>query len=139
VRFALDLNGILQVSAQEKETGLEKSIRIDNAISRFQEEQLQTARERINALFREDVEGTGTVIEGEASDVKTGSAQQHIVVQARALVEKAERMLDQAPEEDREDLINLIELIRDHLTGENYGELQSVMDELSDILFYLES
>jgi molecular chaperone DnaK len=33
--FSLDLNGILQVTSREKETGLVHSITIDNAISRF--------------------------------------------------------------------------------------------------------
>ena len=34
--FALDVNGILQVSAAEKRTGLEKHITIDNATARFE-------------------------------------------------------------------------------------------------------
>ncbi|MGR9054105.1 MAG: Hsp70 family protein, partial [Gammaproteobacteria bacterium] len=39
----LDLNGILHVSAREKATGLEKSITIKNAMSRFEADALDTA------------------------------------------------------------------------------------------------
>ncbi|MDD5630699.1 MAG: Hsp70 family protein, partial [Methylococcales bacterium] len=49
--LALDLNGMLHVSAQEKATGLEKSITIKNAISRFEHEAMDTAKQRINKLF----------------------------------------------------------------------------------------
>jgi molecular chaperone DnaK (HSP70) len=131
LQIALDLDGIMRVSAREKNTGLEKSIRIDNAISRFQEGELETARERVNALFAEELPKEA----GETS----ASARQHAMVQARALVEKAERMLEQVSAEDRDDMINLIETIRDALTSGNLDPLSKAMDELSDILFYLES
>jgi molecular chaperone DnaK len=60
-------------------------------------------------------------------------------VQARALVEKAERLLDGASEDDREEMINLIEAIKDALTLGNFDALAEPVAELSDILFYLES
>jgi molecular chaperone DnaK (HSP70) len=44
--LGLDLNGILNVSAVEKETGLEKSITIKNALSQFEGESLDTAKQR---------------------------------------------------------------------------------------------
>jgi molecular chaperone DnaK (HSP70) len=140
MRFSLDIDGILQVTAQEKNTGLEKSIRIDNAIGRFQEGELRTARERINQLFHEDEQTTIVEVGEKTTDVGTKpTATQHLVVQARALIEKAERMLDEAGDDDREDLINLIEALKDRLSSEKYAELPDTMDELSDILFYLES
>ncbi|MCK7481408.1 MAG: Hsp70 family protein [Candidatus Moduliflexus flocculans] len=52
--FALDLNGILQVTAREKQTGLEYSITIDNAIARFEQDKLDEARSRVQALFGEE-------------------------------------------------------------------------------------
>jgi molecular chaperone DnaK (HSP70) len=131
LQFALDLDGIMRVSAREKNTGLEKSISIDNAISRFQEGELETARERVKALFAAEPKPVAS---------ETGvSTRQHVVVQARALVEKAERMLEETSEEDREDMINLIEAIKDALAGNKLDALPKAMDELADILFYLES
>jgi len=126
LELALDLDGILRVSAREKNTGLEKSIHIDKAISQFQENELATARERVDALF-------GEVIE------KPSGSRPQLKVQAEALVEKAERMLDQASDDDREDIINLIEAIKDALASEQFDDLAQPLNELSDILFYLES
>jgi len=44
ISFYLDLNGILKVSAKEKETGLEKNITIENAFASFEQEKMQNAR-----------------------------------------------------------------------------------------------
>ncbi|HYQ91671.1 MAG TPA: Hsp70 family protein, partial [Candidatus Competibacteraceae bacterium] len=131
LQLALDLDGILQVSAREKNTGLEKSIRIDNAISRFREGELEVARERVEALFSQP--------EPRAAETGTGGTPRQLKVQAEALVEKAERMLDEATPDDREDMIGLIETIRDALHTEAVDALPKAMEELADILFYLES
>ncbi len=135
LQLALDLNGILNVSAVEKKTGLEKSITIDNAISRFEHDEMDQAKGRIQSLFEaEDVE----IIDESTADAGTAQLQ-HTLVQARALVEKAERMLDDATAEDREDMINLIETINEAVAAKNADALKAPMDELADILFYLES
>jgi len=114
LKLELDLNGILDVSAVEKNTGLAKSIVIDNAIYRFEADEMAAAKKRIDTIFGDD-------------------DNHHTIVQAKALIEKAERMLDQASSEDSEDIINLIEAIKDK------NDLKASMDELSDILYYLES
>lgn len=48
---ALDINGILQVSAKEKRTGLSKFIVIDNAISRFEQDQLMAETRPIAGII----------------------------------------------------------------------------------------
>ena len=55
------------------------------------------------------------------------------------MVEKAERMLEAAVPEDREDMVNLIEAVNDALTTQNRPTLKKSVDELSDIIYYLES
>ena len=133
LQFSLDLNGIMNVTAREKNTGLEKSIRIDNVLTRFQEGELETARARVEALF-----GGGQTIEGET--VAPAAPTEHqLQAQARAVVEKAQRLLDRASEDDREDIINLIEKITDALAAEDFAAVKTPLAELSDILFYLES
>ncbi|CDH44807.1 Hsp70 family protein [Candidatus Contendibacter odensensis] len=134
IQFALDLNGIMQVTAREKNTGLEKSIRIDNVLTRFQEGALETARARVNALFADEMMNAAT-----STEAGSGVTDQQLRVQAQALVEKAERLLDNASEDDREEMINLIETIKDALSSGNYDALAEPVAELSDILFYLES
>src|SRR3954466_13425521 len=61
IDLALDRDGILQVSAREKNTGLERRITIDKAMSRYDQPELDEARQRIGALLgkREDVEPAG--------------------------------------------------------------------------------
>ena len=133
IQFSLDLNGIMNVTAREKNTGLEKSIRIDNVLTRFQEGELQTARDRVNALFADEEH----VLAKPAAKVPASDHQ--LIVQARALVEKAERLLDRAAEDDREEMINLIETIKDAISSSHLDALSEPMTALSEILFYLES
>jgi molecular chaperone DnaK (HSP70) len=130
LKLDIDLNGILHVSAKEKNTGLEKSIVIDNAISRFEGASMAAAKERINEIFGEN---------GEAVLVDKKTETHHTVVQAHALVEKAERMLDEASAEDREDMVNVIETINDTIAKKDFDNLSVPMEQLSDILYYLES
>lgn len=142
MRLDLDLDGILHVSAKEKKSGLARSITIDNAISRFEGEEMAQAQERIRTLFGEETYGDQTGGE-KAHGEKTGQAgereQHQAVVQARALVEKAERKLEGATPEDREDMINLMEAIRQALQAGDLNALEDPVAQLSDILYYLES
>jgi molecular chaperone DnaK (HSP70) len=131
LNFALDLNGILQVTAREKETGLEHSITIDNAIARFEQDQLAAARSRVQALLGQGEEAGAPRDEPERDS-------RRLQVEARALVEKAERLLEQAGSEDAEDLVDAIEAVKDALGGED-APLQAAMDRLADLLYYLES
>ncbi|MBK5966365.1 heat-shock protein Hsp70 [Thiocystis minor] len=127
--FSLDLNGILQVSSREKRTGLETRISIDNATTRFEQQELDAARERIGAL-----------IDGEARNVSHDATHhQRETVQANALIEKAERLLETANPEDREDLVDLIERVRDALVEGDVGALEPAVAALTDLLYYLES
>ena len=126
--LALDLNGLLHVSAQEKATGLEKSITIKNAISRFEHGALDTARQRINQLFGQN-ETIRAVIKDEAPEI----------VEARKLIAKAEALFDITSNEDKEDMIDLIEDINNCIeTGLN-DRLQEPVAKLADIIYYLES
>ncbi len=132
---SLDSDGILHVTAREKKTGLEKKISIDNALSHFDEAGLAQAKGRIDSLFHPDE----MTFEGEAVSVGDGREGEHRdIVQARAVVEKAERMLDDASAEDREEMVDLIEAINDALSEGDMPGLETPLEELSEILFYLE-
>ena len=131
-RFALDLNGILHVSAQEKRTGLEAHISIDNAAARFASHELAAARERLSALTGEQA---GTAAET-APDASTDRRE---AVAASALVEKAERLMEGANAEDRDDLVDGIEAVRDALAQGDAKALGRASAQLADLLYYLES
>lgn len=127
--FSLNLDGILHVTALEKRTGLEKQIHIDNATSRFEHQEMAAARERIHSLL----EGESNIGEAPAEQERRET------VQARALIEKAERLMESASPQDREDLVDLSERLRDALGGDGNDTVAQAADELSDLIFYLES
>ena len=135
--LALDRDGILQVSAREKKTGLERRITIDNATSRYDQGQLTEARQRIGALFDEveqnaeeqdGGEPTGATQNGNAGDAAID-----------ALLAKASGKLDAAGEEDRTEIIDLIETIRDARSSGDGDALETARSQLQDLLFYLET
>ncbi|MBA2302018.1 MAG: Hsp70 family protein [Acidobacteria bacterium] len=123
--LALDRDGILQVSAREKKTGLEQRITIEKAMSRYDQAQLDEARERIGSLF----EGRE---EGAEAQAATGSA-------LDALLSKASTRLDGAGEEDRAEIIDLIESIRDARSSGDGSALKEARQQLQDLLFFLET
>ena len=125
--LALDRNGILQVSAREKKTGLERRITIDNATSRYDREQLDEARQRIGELFG-DQEQAASVGGGAATDSAVD-----------ALLARASAKLEQTGEEDRTEIIDLIESIRDARRSGDSSALEDARNQLQDLLFYLET
>ena len=126
--LALDLNGMLHVSAQEKATGLEKSITIKNAIARFEHGALDTAKDRINKLFGQN-EAIRAVVKNEAPEI----------VEARKLIAKAEALFETTSNEDKEDMIDLIEDINSCIEAGLDDRLQESVTKLADIIYYLES
>ncbi|NBC13805.1 MAG: Hsp70 family protein [Gammaproteobacteria bacterium] len=133
--FSLDINGILEVTAREKRTGLEKAITIDNATARFEAHELDAARERLSAL----IEGEAERVSEDGTGAASEAGERREAVQARALVEKAERLMADANTEDKEDLVNLVETVQDALAANDMAALEPAMAELSDLVYYLES
>ncbi|BCO09757.1 hypothetical protein GF1_21330 [Desulfolithobacter dissulfuricans] len=133
--FSLDINGILQVSAMEKATGLEKSIIIENALSDRNDQSLARARAKVFSLFG-DQEKDDVLPENESG---TGEVDEKLNREAQSLLEKARGLLDTTGEEDREDLVNLIEDVSKALDAGDADAAREAMEELSEIIFYLES
>ncbi len=125
----LDLNGILHVSAQEKATGMEKSITIKNALSRLESSALDTAKQRITSLFGQ--------LEAEPEPFEAPVAPE--IVEARSLIAKAESLFEQISSEDKEDMINLIEAITNCIETGDIAGLEEPVEQLNDIIYYLES
>jgi len=131
--FALDLNGILHVSAKEKRTGLEKQITIDNATARFEGQEMDAARARLSSL----IDGESEVVTDAGANTESDDRRE--TLRARALTEKAERLMETANPEDKEDIINLIESVQDALAADDIPALERAVAELSDLVYYLES
>src|SRR5262249_7109188 len=145
VQLDLNLDGMLKVTARERATGLQKAITIENALAEFERGERDAARERLEELWDESIEEEG----GEGMPDSEGPAEmpelapgpregQREAVQARALLEKAERLLENVSAEDRADVERLMERIRTGLTDRKWGEVTAASNELADVLFYLE-
>jgi molecular chaperone DnaK len=155
VQLDLNLDGMLKVSAREKATGLQKQITIENALARFEREERDLARERLQRLWgeAEEVEQIEEIeqIEEFAANAdepeeETGPPEllpgpregQRETVQARALLEKAERLLGNVPAEDRSEVERLMQRVQVAVTDRKWDQVTDASNELADVLFYLE-
>jgi molecular chaperone DnaK len=147
VQLDLNLDGMLKVSAREKATGLSKQITIENALARYELEERDAARERLERLWEdtgeEDESEEVESLEDEAGplmpELTPGPREgQREAVQARALLEKAERLLERVQPEDRGEVERLMERVRSSLTDRQWDKVKSASNELADILFYIE-
>ena len=150
----LTLDGVLQVTATEKRTGLQKQVRIENALARFQRDERDRARRRIDELFdakeAEELSVGAANIEQESDEARhsaSGSPSpaptsdvdlNRSLIQAKALLEKGERLMPNATSEDRAEIERRIVRLRTAVAERHAADLQSQTAEFSDLLFYLE-
>ena len=140
--YSLDLDGLLHVHALERATGREVRVVVENAIGRSTGEALGAARDRVSALW-EEAGGQGPQEAGDAA-VGGGGSKPAAAVPAdvvRAVEEtlaRAEGALDTAPAEDREEMIDLMEDLRDAVREGRAGHAADLRRKLDEILFYLE-
>jgi molecular chaperone DnaK len=130
--LALDRDGILHVSAKEKATGLERRITIDQAMPRYDKSELDAARQRIDVLFNTpEANGEAAPVAHNATEASDPALD--------LLVGKARAKLEGVGEEDRTELIDLIEAIQDCREEGNVTGLENARKQLTDLLFYLET
>ncbi len=145
VQLDLNLDGILKVSAREKVTGLQKQVTIENALAEYVRDERDQARARLQSLWGE----FGSPREIEVANLaqpapdlpelqEAPSEGRRETVQARALLEKAERMLPTIPPEDRGEVQRCLDTLRGALEKQSWNEVASAGNALSDMLFYLE-
>jgi molecular chaperone DnaK len=146
VQLDLNLDGMLKVTARERATGLQKQITIENALARYVREERDAARERLEQLWT-DAAGEDLELEMEEDDdeeplvpelVPGPREGQREAVQARALLEKAERLVEKVSPEDRGEVERLMNAVRTALTDRKWEEVTQASNELADVLFYLE-
>ena len=155
VQLDLNLDGVLRVTARERATGLQKQVTIENALAKFQRDERDAARGRLEDLW-DDADTAGATIaagaeEDEAEDDDYGEALAAMPeqapcqadtrrenVQARALLEKAERLLATVPAEDRPELQRLMANLSQAVADGNAERRHQASNSLADVLFYLE-
>jgi heat shock protein 5 len=127
--YSLDLDGILKIHAVERATGKEIRGVIENATGRSTPEELDASRDRVAALWRDDASQDRL-----RQDTAAG---EKLPEEMRETLERAEKALDAAAAEDHEEIINLLEDIRDALREGDLRKAEESKQELDEILFYL--
>jgi molecular chaperone DnaK len=131
---------------------LQKQVTIENALARFERDEREAAQDRLNRLWGADDESdeSDEFEDGEAIEEETPGViavpelapgpreGQREAVQARALLEKAERLMERVTPEDRGEVERLMEKVRTALTDRQWDRLTTASNELADTLFYLE-
>ena len=132
IRMDLDLDGILHVEATEKATGRSKNIRIEDSLAKLSDEQIRAARERVADLFPPAGDG------GDAPPAPEPPAESYQTV--RSLVRRAEDLLDTMDKVDREDAAAIVARLKSGMAESvPLDGLQADIDELEDLLFYLDT
>jgi len=143
VRFDLDLDGILKVTARERATGLEEQLTIDNSVSRFRKQNRNNVAEPAlsasgNAAPRGAVLAAapsgGADVAGESMSPEWSRR----VAETVALVAKAKDIAPSAHPEDRAEIERLIGDLQRQLADQSADELTATLAELEDLVFYLE-
>ena len=152
-RMSLDIDGILHVTAIEKETGKSKHITIARALREKSPAEIAAARERLKALYSassadsdqeefasEDANEASEQVASEAPGQGVADLPQalQVVKEASDLVEQSQRLLGKLHEEDREEAIDLHEQINSAIRSNDAGALKKATADLRELLFFVE-
>ena len=129
--YHLDLDGILSVHAVERATGREIRGVIEDALDGSPEEAVNASRERVAARWGEEAAPGNAEGGGQAADAELPS-------EVRDTLSRAESALAAAPDEDKEEIVGLMEDLRDAATAGDTERADGARRELDEILFYLE-
>ncbi len=132
IEFALDLNGMLKVTATEKSTGLSKEVAIDTT-KQTRTFDLEEARENIAAISGE------TILSDENAPIDAENDHQAILTESKSLKKRAEALdssgLDAA---DVDEIQDLVKRTRSAILEQDWEKVHGLNQNLSDVLFYLE-
>lgn len=127
LNLELDINGILKVTALEKCTGLSKVVSMDT--KNIQHDfNLEEAKRNISSMVSGN-EGTG-----EEHDI----GHDGLIVKAKELRKRAEKLLAASDHEDSAEIRGLLEKSFKAISEKDFEGLAGINESLEDMLFYLE-
>ena len=136
LKYELDLNGILKITAIEKNTGKQITGVIENAFSQLSEDSVVLSKSKIDGVW-EAQEAPADVSDND-SEVGADIGPSDMPEAFETLIAKARAVLTDAVSEDREEIINLIEDIKTQVADGDLDGAGESVEALEDILFYLE-
>ena len=136
VRFELNLDGILTVTAVERATGLETKLTVDNAITRFRAKNRDEARAKLATIFGDATDGP---ISSFAEPLAApGESSESEWAEAAEIAEKVRRLLPRAPAEDADEMRALLTELESAVTSRQSDRVRTLQEQLEDLLFYLD-
>jgi molecular chaperone DnaK len=136
VRFELDQNGILKVSAIERATGRSADVVIDNAMERFRRNSRSEAYQRVTELMAtmedEDLKNRPADWRDEAPGLAP------VISQSQSLKAKADQTLPGLCKEDQEDLASAVSGVDAAIESRDLEGLKGAIERLENLLFYLQ-
>ena len=150
-RMRLDLDGILEVTAQEKLTGKSKHVTIANALRVKTPEEIAAARKRIQELYASRASGGEAVWDTTAEMEETDEEVEDTALPPgavpvppepdtalQALLDRSRRALGNMHPEDREEAIDLHEKIEAAVQSGDTQALEQASKALRELLFFVE-
>lgn len=141
-RMSLDLDGILHVSAIEKDTGKSKHITIRNAFAARGEEEIRAARSRLEALWSAREADLDDLDDEAAIEVDATPVPEPVASPGRGealdLLERSRRLLTRVHADDVEELVGLNERIEAALSSGDSEDLAQALKAMKELLFFLE-
>jgi molecular chaperone DnaK len=138
VRFDLNLDGILNVTAVERSTGLEERLEIKNAITQFRAEGHEEARAKLAEIFGDRTTPVSATRHPVPDESQLPEAERAMVKQAIHLIAKATALLPQVGEEDVQEIQDLIDQLEDAIASQSLRDVDQYRARLEDIVFYLQ-
>ncbi len=128
VHFDFDINGILHVTAKEEKSDENFSIQISQSTQRMSPKDISKAQQQINDLF------VGEIIEPENNDDIP------LPESIQDLCRKAKNATSTLEDDDEiNDILSLINDIKKANHEKRQNDLDDLVNELQDILFYIEN
>lgn len=136
IHFDLDLNGMLKVTATEKNTGLAKTVTMDTRGSHVLD--LDKARRNMASLIEQlDDVSEGEGVPGAADELI--EEPEDLLATAKDLRKRGEVLLTQnINPDDAAEVRNLIHQTTEIIKNRDWKKLAETNDALSDLIFYLE-
>ena len=132
LKLKLDLNGMLIVTAEELDTGLIKTVRMETS-SETEQFNLKKAQQNISSIsMEEEFENESLFSSADKTD------NNEILMQAKSLRKRAESPLNSVDEVDANEITDLLNKSKTAIIEKDMTELDEINNSLSDMLFYLE-
>ncbi|MDR3198752.1 MAG: Hsp70 family protein [Planctomycetaceae bacterium] len=149
-RFDLDINGILHVTAIEKNTGRAENITVENALAEHRPEANRLFRDHLNSFFageetipdeseKEEEDSESTIDDKDfANQLGLADGWEERYAKEAALIQRASAFISKVTGDDRKDLETRIRELVDAVNRNDSDQITSLVSQLDDLVYYLE-